>query len=39
MKEDKFSETIKKDSTDPMVRFYKDIKIRIVAEKHHFEVK
>ncbi|KAF5308367.1 hypothetical protein FQR65_LT18198 [Abscondita terminalis] len=39
MNEDKFADALKKDVNDPMIRYYKDIKIKLVTEKHHFEVK
>lgn len=39
MHEDKFANALKKDATNPMLRFYKDIKIKMVTEKHYFEVK
>jgi len=39
MNEDKFAEALKKDPKDPMARFYRDIKIKMVTEKHYFEVK
>jgi hypothetical protein len=39
MNEDKFADLLKKDVNDPMIRYYKDIKIKLVTEKHHFEVK
>ena len=39
MNEDKFANALKKDQEDPMLRFYKDIKIKMVTEKHHFLVK
>jgi len=39
MNEDKFVNALKKDQEDPMLRFYKDIKIKMVTEKHHFLVK
>lgn len=37
--EDKFADALKKDPNNTMVRYYKDIKIKLVTEKHHFEVK
>ena len=39
MNEDKFADALKKDPNNTMVRYYKDIKIKLVTEKHHFEVK
>jgi hypothetical protein len=39
MNEDKFADALKKDASDPMIRYYKDIKIKVVTEKHYFEVK
>lgn len=39
MNEDKFVDALKKDPNNTMVRYYKDIKIKLVTEKHHFEVK
>ncbi|MFW1814098.1 hypothetical protein ACG9X6_05455 [Acinetobacter guillouiae] len=39
MNEDKFADALKKDPHNTMVRYYKDIKIKLVTEKHHFEVK
>ena len=39
MNEDKFAEALKKDPNNTMVRYYKDIKIKLVTEKHQFEVK
>ena len=34
MKESKFLDKISKDANDPMIRYYKEIKIKIVTEKH-----
>ena len=31
-------EKISKDANDPMIRYYKEIKIKIVTEKHFFEI-
>ena len=39
MKEDKFIDHLSKDQLDPMVRYYKGIKIKMVTEKHYLEVK
>ncbi|BAP37327.1 hypothetical protein AS4_23870 [Acinetobacter guillouiae] len=39
MNEDKFADALKKDPNNSMVRYYKDIKIKLVTEKHYFEVK
>ncbi|MBP2542949.1 hypothetical protein [Acinetobacter guillouiae] len=39
MNEDKFADALKKDPNNTMVRYYKDIKIKLVTEKHYFEVK
>lgn len=38
MKENKFLDKISKDANDPMIRYYKEIKIKIVTEKHFFEI-
>lgn len=38
MKESKFLDKISKDANDPMIRYYKEIKIKIVTEKHFFEI-
>ena len=38
MSEDKFTDKITKDNNDPMVRYYKGIKIQMVTEKHHFDI-
>ena len=38
MKENKFLDKISKDVNDPMIRYYKEIKIKIVTEKHFFEI-
>ncbi|WP_353164323.1 hypothetical protein [Acinetobacter guillouiae] len=38
MKEDKFSDKLIKDSNDPMIIFYRNLKINIVTEKHYFEI-
>ncbi|MFW1642905.1 hypothetical protein [Acinetobacter guillouiae] len=38
MKENKFLDKISKDTNDPMIRYYKEIKIKIVTEKHFFEI-
>jgi len=38
MKENKFLDKIRKDANDPMIRYYKEIKIKIVTEKHFFEI-
>lgn len=39
MNEDKFADALKKDPSNPLLRFYKNIKIKLVTEKHYFEVK
>lgn len=39
MNEDKFAEALKKDPKNPLLRFYKNIKIKLVTEKHYFEIK
>ena len=38
MKEEGFVEKLSKDITDPMVRYYKNIKIQLVTEKHLLEI-
>ncbi|WP_151957131.1 hypothetical protein [Acinetobacter guillouiae] len=38
MKENKFLDKISKDANDQMIRYYKEIKIKIVTEKHFFEI-
>lgn len=38
MKENKFLDKVSKDENDPMIRYYKEIKIKIVTEKHFFEI-
>ena len=38
MGEDKFAEKISKDDKDPMIRYYKGIKVKIVTEKRYFAV-
>lgn len=38
MNEDKFADALKKDAKNSLVRYYKDIKIKVVTEKHHFAV-
>ncbi|MDE4040748.1 hypothetical protein SLJ62_02185 [Acinetobacter pittii] len=38
MENDKFLDKIEKDKDDPMVRYYKGIKIKMVTEKHHLEI-
>lgn len=38
MKEEKFVCHISKDLNDPMVRYYKGIKIKMVTEKHYLEI-
>lgn len=38
MREDKFTDKITKDNKDPMIRYYKGIKIQMVTEKHHFDI-
>lgn len=38
MKENKFLDKISKDANNPMIRYYKEIKIKIVTEKHFFEI-
>lgn len=39
MHEDKFADALKKDPNDQLLRFYKNIKIKVVTEKHYFEVR
>ncbi|WP_374668493.1 hypothetical protein [Acinetobacter sp.] len=39
MSEDKFADKISKDQIDPMIRYYKGLKVKIVTEKKYFEVK
>lgn len=39
MNEDKFAEKITKDPEDPMIRYYKGIRVKIVTEKRYFSVK
>ena len=39
MKEDGFVDKLSKDAQDPMIRYYKEIKIELVTEKHFFEFK
>ena len=38
MKEDEFVEKLSKDIQDPMVRYYKNIKIKLITEKHFFDI-
>ncbi|HCA5147100.1 TPA: hypothetical protein MW178_002316 [Acinetobacter baumannii] len=38
MEDDKFLDKVEKDKEDPMVRYYKGIKIKMVTEKHHLAV-
>ena len=38
MREEKFAERVTKDVKDPLIRYYKDIEIKVVTEKHYFEV-
>lgn len=38
MRVEKFHDKLTKDSKDPMVRYYKGIKIKMVTEKHHLEI-
>ena len=39
MREDKFQDKLKSDSDNLLVKYYREIKIKIVTEKHYFEVK
>ncbi|WP_111860622.1 hypothetical protein [Acinetobacter sp. CFCC 10889] len=39
MKEEKFIDHLSKDQNDPMVRYYKGIKIKMITEKHYVEIK
>lgn len=39
MSEEKFAEKITKDQKDPMIRYYKGLKVKIVTEKNYFELK
>ena len=39
MREDKFQDKLKSDSDNSLVKYYREIKIKIVTEKHYFEVK
>ncbi len=39
MSENKFSDKVTKDSSDPLIRYYKNIKLKIVTEKYYFEVR
>lgn len=38
MSEDRFAEKITKDEKDPIIRYYKGIKIQMVTEKHYFKI-
>ncbi|MDQ9009020.1 hypothetical protein RFI36_04755 [Acinetobacter gerneri] len=38
LKEDKFLDHLTKDSNDPMIRYYQGIEIRMITEKHFFEI-
>lgn len=38
MRENNFAERVTKDTKYPMIRYYKGIEIKIVTEKHYFEV-
>ena len=38
MKEDSFVAMLSKDVRDPMIRYYNEIKIKLVTEKHFFEI-
>ena len=38
MKEDSFVDMLSKDVRDPMIRYYNEIKIKLVTEKHFFEI-
>lgn len=38
MSEDKFADSVVKDNKDHLIRYYKGIEIKVVTEKHYFEV-
>ncbi len=38
MENDKFLDGIEKDKEDPMVRYYRGIKIKMVTEKYHLVI-
>ncbi|EPO8910213.1 hypothetical protein ACUIIU_003426, partial [Acinetobacter baumannii] len=38
MENEKFQDRLTKDSKDPMIRYYKGIKIKMVTEKYHLEI-
>jgi hypothetical protein len=38
MREDNFADSVTKDKKDPLIRYYKGIEIKVVTEKHYFEV-
>ena len=38
VKEEKFLDQITNNSDDPLTKYYKGIKIKIVTEKHFFEI-
>jgi hypothetical protein len=39
MQDDKFADQIMKGTENPIVRFYKKLKITLVTDKHYFQVK
>lgn len=38
MEHEKFQDRLTRDSKDPMIRYYKGIKIKMVTEKHHLDI-
>lgn len=38
LKEDKFLDQLTKSSDDPMIRYYRGIEIRMITEKHFFDI-
>ncbi|AXQ22594.1 hypothetical protein BEN71_11145 [Acinetobacter wuhouensis] len=38
MKENRFLDQLSKNSNDPMVRYYQGIEIRMITEKHFFDI-
>ncbi|MDS7935683.1 hypothetical protein RMB03_17320 [Acinetobacter sp. V91_7] len=38
MEDNDFLDKVKKDKEDPVIRYYKGIKIKMVTEKHHLAI-
>ncbi|AXX52276.1 hypothetical protein ACOUV0_15930 [Acinetobacter baumannii] len=38
MENEKFQDRLTRDINDPMIRYYKGIKIKMVTEKHYLEI-